>query len=179
MLLRRTLLAAERVLLHRFGGLLGGMRGELLALLALGLCGTVGRRRTLFLGRRGTCRNQIGRHGCAHLRSGGVMLAQEPGDKTALCEPTRAFVAGRTVRRERPGGVARVAQHGLGAQSRDAEPSRNDSPDQKNPSETGHLAHLPQETRRPTGSARTDVYRILRRMGAILRRSFAFRPDCR
>src|SRR5512132_3098297 len=67
------------------------------------------------------------------------MLAQEPRDLAAFRKPLRALVAGRTVRGERPGGVARVAQHGLGAQSRDAEPSRNDSPDQENPSETGQL----------------------------------------
>ena len=94
----------------------------LLLLLALLLLRRLGC--ALLGGGRTARRHQIGRHRGAHLRTGGVVLAQEARDLPALREPLRALVASRTGRGEDPGRVPRIGELRLRSQASRRHPDR-------------------------------------------------------
>ena len=150
-----TLLAAQRALILGVGcrqrRVLGLLRTILL--LALLLLRRLGR---ALPGRRRTAGgDQIGRHRGAHLRTGGVVLAQEARDVTALGESLRALVASRTGRGEDPGRVPRVGELRLCPQLRPAYPDRQDRPNENNAPEARHLK--PPHRRRPPRQRRPST----------------------
>ena len=139
------LLAAQGAGLDRLRTLGLRLRCQLLALLGFGL-GRIRSRRPLLRFRGASGRHQIGRHRGAHFRPGGVVLAQEPGDLPALCQPPGALVTGRTIRREGPGGIPRVAQHGLRPHRRGTQGGYQ-SPEKNDPPESGHQPISPKISR--------------------------------
>ena len=148
LVLLATLLAAQRAVVLRLGAGRSQRRVLGLLLLALLLLRRLGR--ALLGSGRTARRHQIGRHRGAHLRTGGVVLAQKARDVAALREPLRALVASRTGRGEDPRRVPRIGELRLRPQGRPAYPDcqgRQDRPDRDNVPEARHLK--PPHRRRP------------------------------